>query len=345
MRTRHLGILAAMGALFLGSGFLIGCLKGPEAGNPEEFYRGKTIRWVVSAGAGTSPDVAARILGPYISKEIGAAVKVENMTTESGLNWVYTQGSRDGLTMLIDTTEALVANDMLKAPGVEYQTEKFNFLADVIPNRKVLEVSPKLPHRTLDALRQAKGLKAGGTSAKGGLAIGAALMIEILGLDSKVITGYTGGKRELTLAVARGEIDFMVTPDNTAAKDEADGNVVNLFTVTTQRSRVVPNLPTIAELGVKIPKGLESAYSFLELGGQSALLPPDVPQEKVDYLRKLFLKLSDNKDVQKDMEKITTVSVPFVPGEQLQKTMSTIKADKGLATQIDAVFAKYKGTP
>ena len=189
-------------------------------------------------------------------------------------------------------------------------------------------------------LRKAKGLKAGGTSAKGSLAVSSAVMFEILGLDGKVITGFKG-KKELTLTIARGEIDFMVTSDNAAMMDEKNGYIVNLFAVGDKRSVAVPHIPSLSELGVKISKEMRSAHKFVMSGGTAVALPPTVPQERVEFVRKAFQSLNNNTELQKAMEKLTGDRRLFVAGQELQQEMAEIKADKELATKLDAIFKKY----
>ncbi|MBI2952989.1 MAG: hypothetical protein HYY30_01650, partial [Chloroflexi bacterium] len=218
-----------------------------------------------------------------------------------------------------------------------------NFLADVSPSSTVFEISPKLPHKTIDALRQARGLKIGSTTAKGAIAISGAVAAEILGLDGKVISGY-GGKKDLTLAVARGEVDIMVTSDSTAMKDEKDGYVVNLFTLGSKRSPAIPDVPSMTELGASPPKDLEAALAYVSAGGMSVALPPEVAPERVDYLRNAFQRLGEDKEVQKDIEQVTGIWRPFVSGKDLQDTVSTIKANNGLAGQLDEILAKRKAT-
>ncbi|MBI2955467.1 MAG: hypothetical protein HYY30_14225 [Chloroflexi bacterium] len=335
----RLALLA--GVTILGLGTAVGCTQAPAAANtPEQFYKGKTLTFVVSSGTGGENDPMARIVASYLSKEIGATVRVENMGTDEGINYTYNEAPQDGLTMVTKSTDAVISNDILKAPGTNYETEKFNFVAVLALSGRVFETAPKLPYKTLDELRKAKGLKAGGTTAKGSLATSAALMFEIMGLDGKVIAGYKA-KKDLTLAIGRNEVDFMVTSDNGANKDEADGYVVNVAVVGTERSRVIPNVPTLEEFGVKVPKELEAAREYMSSGGYLVALTPNVPQDRVDYLRKAFQKLNDDKDLQNEVEKLTGTWIPFVHGAQLQQKMSTIKANKGLAEQIDAIFKKY----
>ncbi|MBI2953729.1 MAG: hypothetical protein HYY30_05405 [Chloroflexi bacterium] len=328
-------------ALSLGLATIVGCTQAVKVGGPEEFYRGKTIHWVVSSTAGSGNDLVTRVVAPYLAKATGATVKVENMGNEEGVNFTYTEGSKEGFTIVSNASGAMVSNDVLKAPGVLYETEKFIFLADLKPSGRVLQVSPKVPYRTLEALRAAKGLKGGGTSAKGSLAIAAAVTMELLGLQGQVITGPSG-RKDLTMAVARGEMDLMSVTDDGALKDEADGLVVNVMTIGDKRSTVATELPTMFELGVKVPKELEAPFRFIASGGTAVALPPGVPQDRVDYLRAVFMKLNDDKDLQKDMISTNDRWAPFVAGEELQKEMIVIKSNKELAKQLDAIFDKYK---
>lgn len=331
--------------LSLGLGLSAACVGLQGSVAPQEFFRGKTLTYVVSAGTsgGDATDMMTRTIAPYLAKELGATVKVENRESDEGVNYVYQEAKKDGLTLVTKATNALVSNDILKAPGVLYDTAKFNFVADVHPASPMLMISPKLPYKTLDEFRKAKGMKGGGTTAKGMLAVGAAVSIEVLGLDAKAITGFNG-KKDLTLAVGRGEIDFMVPTDTSGLRDEADGYVKNFLSLDKKRSPVLPNVPTIYESGVKIPKEMEAALEYMALGGYAVTLPPDVPQDRVDYLRKVFEKISTDPELQKGIEKASGASRPFMPGKELQNTIATIKANTELATQLDNLVKKHSAT-
>lgn len=319
----------------------LACTQAPTASTPQDFYKGKTIIWGTASEAGGGADTMARSVAPYLEKELGITVKVENMGSEEGLNIVYNESKRDGLTLITKSTSAVLSNDILKAPGTQYEADKFNYLADLHPTAKVLELSPKLPHKTIEALRQAKGLKAGATSVKGDLAVSGSVVIELLGLDAKVISGYKGTK-DLKLASARGEIDFQVTSDTSAAQDEADGNVVNFVVIGDNRSTALPNVPTLAELGVKVPSELAAARDYISIGGYALALPPDVPADRVEYLRKALLKIQDDKNLQNDVAKVAGTWSPFMPGKELQDKMTSVKANKALADQLDTIFKKYQ---
>ncbi|MBI2953716.1 MAG: hypothetical protein HYY30_05335 [Chloroflexi bacterium] len=335
---------AILCALALSFAVMTACSQAAkETSSPAEFYKGKTVNFIVSSGPGSGTDIIARAIAPHIGKEIGATMKVEAMGSSEGRNYVYTQGKPDGLTWVIHSSSSLVSDDILKTPGVQFETEKFLFLADVNPSRRIMQISPKLTYKNLDEMRKAKGVKGGGTTAAGALATGAAVAFEILGLDGKVIFGYNG-KKELMLAITRNEVDFMVTNDDGALQDEKDGNIRNFLVFGDKRSEVAPAVPTIVEAGVKVPKEMETVMAFATTGGTAVALPPGVAQDKVEYLRKAFQNLNGNKDLQKDMETVNGAWRAFVPGKQLQDDLTRMKENKSLAGQLNDIVAKYAAT-
>lgn len=342
MKKRWTKALAAVAVLSLSVVLGAACNTTPKAVSPEEFYRGKNVVIIASSGTagGDATDLVARTVAVYLAKEIGANVKVENRDTDEGVNYVYTEGKRDGLMLVTKATNALVSNDILKAPGVLYDTNKFNFIADMHPAGAMMELSAKLPYKNLDDLRRAKGLKGGGTTAKGMLALGSSLAMEVLGLDGKVITGFNG-KKALTLALGRGEVDFTVPTDTSAKQDEADGYIRNFLVLGDKRSIVLPDVPTLSEAGVKVPKELEAPLKYLSLGGYAAAVPPDVPADRVEYLRKVFSKLSENPELQAGIVKATGAGGPFMSGQELQDKVAAVKANNELAAQLDKIVAKH----
>ncbi|MBI2953825.1 MAG: hypothetical protein HYY30_05895 [Chloroflexi bacterium] len=331
----------AIGVLALVLGLMVACSQGPTNISPEEFYRGKTVNWIVSSDAGTNADLQARIIAPYLAREIGATIKVDNMGTDEGDNWVYTEAKKDGLTFVHKSTGALMSNDILKAPGVLYEAEKFEYISDVDPTLRMMSVYPDSPYKTLDAFRKAKGLKAGGTSAKGSIAISGAVLSEVLGLDAKVITGYSGSSR-VALATKQGEVDFFVVSDTSAKLAQDDGMVVNLLTPNEQRSEALPDVPTMYELGVKVPKDLEGALEFVLASGQALAFPPGTPADRTEYMRKVFDKLGTDKVVQADLTKLKGAPTFFMSGKEVQDKIAKMKGDKELATKLDTIFNKHK---
>ncbi|MBI2955477.1 MAG: hypothetical protein HYY30_14275 [Chloroflexi bacterium] len=341
MRSRVVQTMATMVLLVITLVSVLACTRTEQAATPEQFYRGSTLTWVVSSDAGSGSDLNSRVLAQFLAKELGATVKVENQGPDEGLNYVYTEAKKDGLTVVMKNTDAIIGNDILKAPGVLYETDKFNFVAGTSPSTKVFQASPKLGIRTLDELRKVKKeFKGGASTAKGAFTVNGAVTLEILGLNGKMITGYEG-RKGVVMAVSRGEVDFLVASDEGAMRDERDGFVVSTFIINKDRSRILPDLPTIFELGVTVPKEMEAAHEYILASGYGIALPPEAPQDRVDYLRQAFVKFSDDKDFQAEMEKLNGYWSPIVTGKQLQDKMAAMKANKELRSQLDTISAKY----
>lgn len=332
---------AVIGILALSSGLMMACTQAKKDVTPDEFYRGKTVTWIASSDAGSGTDLQSRLIAPYLSKEIGASVRVENMGTDEGVNWTYNEGPKDGLTITLKSTGALTANDILKAPGVQYEVDKFIYISDVNPTKRIMVLSPKSPYKTLEALQKAKGLKGGGTTAKGSVAISGAVLSEILGLDAKIITGFKG-TNELSMRTAQGEVDFYVISDSSAKQAQDDGFAVPFLTPNKQRSEALPNVPTMYDLGAKVSKELEAPLEFILASGQAVVMPPGVPNDRVEFMRKAFEKISSDDNLQKEFEKLTGARSPFTPGKEVQDIVATMKADKELAGRLDTIFEKHK---
>lgn len=338
---RMAGLAAMIGLLSATLALALGCApQAPAEQSAREFFQGKTIRAVISSGAGGSADTYVRQIAPYLSKELGAQIKVENMGGTEGTNWAYNEGSKDGLTWVAKAFDAIWLNDLLKASGTLYKAEKYIYLADLGPSATLMMTSPKLPYKTLDDMRKAKGLKGGATTAKGSLTTKSAVVFDVLGLDGKVVTGFDSVKA-LTLALARGEVDFVVTNDTTAAADEEAGYLINFLAIG-EKSRAVPKAPTLSELGIKVSKDLEIAYKAVSTpSGYAVAMPPDVPANRVDFLRKAFQKVNDDKAFQDEITKAYGIWNPMRLGKEVQDDLAAVMGEAGLADQIEAILAKY----
>ncbi len=329
----------------LGVGFSITPAHAQTAGPADQFYHGKTITWVVSAEPGGSTDVMTRILVPHLARETGTKIIVKNMTGGSleGDNFVFKEAKRDGLALLTEGTMPMLLNDLLKSPGVQYETHKFLFLSGVDDELTVFSVSPKSPYKTIDALRKAKRLKVGASSARGYIAMAGAVAIDILGLDAKVVTGYQGMKSVL-LALAQGEMDIVCASEPDMARAQKEGSLTAVFVMGDERSPLFPGLPTIRELGVTIPKESIDPYKTIGSNSRAIVLPPGVPEDRVAYLRNVFKKMNDTKEVQQDITRWVGIWRPFIPGEKMQEDIGKLMVNQSLANQLRGMLKKYSAT-
>ena len=227
--------------LVLSLGTVAGCTtQGPDTKGAAEFYKGKTITWICTP-AGDAIDANARLIAPYLSEAIGATVKVENMESDIGPNYVWSQ-EPDGLWLSSNAVTSFISKDILKSPGTIFEADQFNWIANMNPYFWIVSTSPKSNLTTFDELMAAKGVKWASSVARGSLHGAAAAIIEVLGLDAQVILGYKGGSGSMA-AVGTGECDVFAIADSTTLKGEQGGLLRPIFTVSDQRSAVYPDLP------------------------------------------------------------------------------------------------------
>ena len=113
-------------------------------------YPTRPVRLIEGFGAGSAPDVLARLIGQSLSEQLGQSFVVEN---RSGANSniatdAVARASPDGYTLLL-ITSANAINATL------YDKLNYNFIRDIVPIASivrvplVMEVHPSVPARTV----------------------------------------------------------------------------------------------------------------------------------------------------------------------------------------------------
>ena len=241
------------------SGFLIGShqrLLAAEA----PYYEGKTLRIIVSSGAGGGTDSAARLVSRFISKYIPGHPKiiVQNMSGGGGTianNYFASEVKPDGLTIMQDSSSGVV-NFARGGSTVKYDPRKFKRHRRRRPSRQPAH-DPKRRRGRDFTNRSAKPVVVGDTD---GIRTWIAMTVwgaEYLGWNLRWIYGYPGS-RELQLAIRQGEIDMWSTQNAKLVKDlQSEGVVQIVCTDEDQRREDFPDVPSFFELlGAKKPTGL-----------------------------------------------------------------------------------------
>ena len=61
-----------------------GALSSASAQEGKAYYAGKTVRMIVGSGTGGGYDIFSRMIAPYLAKELGTTVIVENQPGPAG---------------------------------------------------------------------------------------------------------------------------------------------------------------------------------------------------------------------------------------------------------------------
>src|ERR671914_212114 len=136
----------------------------------EDFYKGKTIRFIVGVAAGGGYDTYARMVARHISRHIpgNPETVVENMTGAGGLvaaNHLYKQATPDGLALAM-FNNSLVVQKGLGDPRIRIDFRKLGWIGAPSIGVPVCMVMGFTGLKTLDdVLKYKKPLKVGATRA------------------------------------------------------------------------------------------------------------------------------------------------------------------------------------
>ncbi|MBI2832092.1 MAG: hypothetical protein HYX79_07535 [Chloroflexi bacterium] len=343
--------LTVLVVLLLSFSLVIGACapKAPTPTSPAEFYAKNTITNTITFGPGGGVDYAGRLFSSYWSSVVeGGTMVVKNMEGGGGLvgaNYVYA-AKPDGLiigTGMVGATHAPAV--IFEDPGRKFELGKFDWIIHTNTAAHVLTISPKLPYNTLDELRKAEGLKFATTGATNKYAVGAIIVIELLGLkNAKIIAGY-GSSADASLALSRGEVDAFVASEEERKVNIERGLAKGPFlTVELERGRLFPNLPTITEIAKPSPKQLSlvNAYATSMMAGQTVFAPQGISPDKLLFLRSKFEEMTKLKGFQTQSKlQWPILSEPIKGADMEQKIKELVTIPKEDVAQIKQLLDKY----
>jgi len=237
------------------------CLLSPAWADPS--YPNKPIRIIVPFTPGGSPDVLARTLGQKISESTGAPVLIENVPGAGGTIGAdrVAKASADGYTLLMGHVGTLAVAPAVY-PNLPYDPIKsFAPVAWVAKVPNVLAVHPSLPVQNVAEL--VKYLKANPGKVNygsGGNGSAAHLAMEYFKLSTQtfvVHVPYRGTAPSVTDAVA-GQIQMVFTGAPALVPMVRAGKLRAIAVSSPKRLDLLPDVPTLAESGVKGLEGFEA---------------------------------------------------------------------------------------
>jgi len=247
-----------------------------------------------------------------LPKFLGVPVIVKNLPGGGGTigaSLVY-QSKPDGYTLLISTMpHFLVLPEMVPGTQVQYDVDKFEWLAKAAGNPLVLVVPAKSPIRSFDdfvAEARKKPLHYGSSSAFSVSFSPTALLAERLGLQVKTVFGYRGAA-PAAIALVQGELDFGVLSPATWRPYVLSGDVRGLLIMGTERvPALFPGVPTALELGYPAVAALGMTYRMYAA-------PPGTPKDRVQILSEALDKAAKEPAFVKAMEEAGLTVAPAGP--------------------------------
>jgi tripartite-type tricarboxylate transporter receptor subunit TctC len=225
---------------------------GAQTGaSADDSYPTRPIHLILGFAAGSSGDVAARIVSNKLTELLKQTVIVENRPGASSMvaTDYVARSAKDGYTLLFGTIAVTINATLMpgKGPNIERDMAPI-VLVGSIPN--ILVVHPSLNVRDVKELialakQKPDELLYGASGLGSGPHLATELFKQMAGIK---MTGVLyPGSGQTVMDLISGRIQVMFSPASTVLGFINDGRVKALATSEAERSRVAPDLPTIAE--------------------------------------------------------------------------------------------------
>jgi tripartite-type tricarboxylate transporter receptor subunit TctC len=320
-------------------------LAGPSDTPAQDFYKGKTIRFIVGFAAGGGFDTYSRMIARHIGKHIpgNPDTIVENMTGAGSLiaaNYIFNKAEPDGLT-IGNFIGPLVLQDALGNKAAKFDGRKFGWLGVPTPDSGVCVLTKASNISSVDEWFKAKQpVKLGGTAPGSTTDDVPKLIKAAIDLPIQMIEGYKGTSR-IRVAAEAGEIDGgcwaweSIKP--TWSKALESGQVQPVLQTMQESHPELKHVP----LAVKYAKTDEARELLKIVDGAYGVVarpysvPPGMPKERLAMLQKAFMETTKDPELLAEAKKAKLEFKP-VDGPTIAKTFA------GFYTLKDATKAKLK---
>jgi tripartite-type tricarboxylate transporter receptor subunit TctC len=259
------------------------------------FYKGKHLRMIVGSAVGGGYDLFARIVARHIVHYIPGhpGIIVQNQPSAGGVvmaNQLYGQGPKDG------TVIGVPINGLPTAPllqsGTQFDATKLLWIGSTNREAYVAFVWHTAPVESITELTR-KEVVVGATTPGTTMVDFPLLVNDVLGLKFKIVRGYQGTP-QINLAIERGEAQGMGGLGWASVKAQtphwiSEKKIKVLAQYGFKRHPELPNVPSMFEFAKSDADRQAMTMLFARTEyGRPYFLPPDVPPERVNALRRAF---------------------------------------------------------
>jgi tripartite-type tricarboxylate transporter receptor subunit TctC len=327
---------------------LLAALTQPAAAQTvEEFYKGRTVTMLVGTAPGGINDLSARLVARHLGRFIpgNPFIVVQTQPGAGGLvaaNRLFRGVERDG-SVLAKLERAVPQLAIQGNRNAQFDPVKFTWLGSLSSyanDAYMMLVNASHPAKTAaDLNRPDISLALGGDNAASSNLIFALIAREALGLNVKLVRGYTGAA-PMFYAMQAGELDGQMIGLSSVKTGQRDLWERHVFRPLLQFGRTT-RLNELADL----PTGRELArdanalalIEFAELPFFMALpfaAPPDIPADRAAALQTAFMAMCRDPAFLEEAEKLG-FDVSPIDAAQVQSLLA-----RSAATPKD-VIARY----
>ena len=272
------------------------CAAPAAAQSVEDFYRGKSIRFLVGYGAGTGYDVYMRVVQRHIGAHIPGKPNIipENMPGAGGLvmtNYLYNVAPRDGTAIGMPSRD-LVTEPLYGNKEARYDAQKFGWIGSVSADVATCLGWRASGFNTLDDVLK-REIRIGANGPQTGSGIMPRVLNALAGTKFKIYNGYPDSAA-VGLAMEQGEVDgycgFTLGSVRSARPQWLENKLVSIVAqMGTDKHPDLPDVPNPLDL-LKDDASRQAYLLTFGAGkmGRPIAAPPGVPAERLKALRDAF---------------------------------------------------------
>src|SRR5918994_3639854 len=314
-----------------------------------DFYAGKTIRVAVGFAAGGGYDTYARAVTRHMGKHIpgNPTFVVDNMDGAGSLiaaNYTYNKADRDG-TFIGVWNSAFVLYQALGDKAVRLDARKLNWIGAPVKGSPGCNIMAFTGLKTMDdVVESGRSLKMGATRAGSTYNDLPKILNQTIGTKFDVITGYKGTSL-ITVAMRSREVEGGCWGWESARVTargmldaKGDDKLIPIIIHSKWEDPELKNVPLTRDYikakggkdGVELYNAWVNQYEFQ----RPLVLPPGVPKERVEILRKAFKATMEDPEFLAEAKK-SKLKLDYVSADEIDGLVKEIldispKAKQGL---------------
>ncbi len=295
-------------------------------------YPSKTVNLIAPFGPGGAADAHARIIAKTAPGYLGQSIQVLNRVGAGGVigSSYVVRSKKDGYTLLSARVGSQASVPAVN-PDIPYNWDDFTFLGLTERNPFVLIVPPNSKYKNFQDISSAikAGQKISFSSAGKGtlLHLASLIMTDSLGADPEKLihVPYKGGGKARS-AVVLGKVDMLWQNLSGVIGLIREGKVRALAVTTTKRIALIPDIPTVRELG----------YPDMEviIGWSGVFGPPDLPKKIADKWINILAKLKQDQSFNNSIKKLGSIPDIRSPEETRLFVKSQFEAFRLVAKKL-----------
>lgn len=274
---------------------LFGSVATASAQTPEEFYRGKTIDFIIGYSPGGAYDLYARLAARHLPRFIPGNPNIvpRNMPgggSRAAANYIYNVAPKDG-TVLGTADQGLSLYQAMGDESLGLDVSNFNYIGNLISANNVVVTWHDSGVASIEDAREVS-IPIGSTGSSTSLQY-PMVMNALLGTQFDIIVGYQGGN-DINFAMEQGEVAARGSNSwasyKTTTPHWVENNLVHVIVqVGLEPEPDLPDVPLLLDLAEnEDDRAMLRLLSTPPTIGRPIFTTPDVPEDRVQALRDAF---------------------------------------------------------